>query len=224
MKRESNNDTGSLFECFESQDNVIDFSPAIRDLTFAADRRPFSNLEWSDVANILDENARDWSHSIRDIRTVGDVVIVTAAITVDGITREGIGMATALTPSNIQEAENEASKRAAVKFNNFRKPSISEPVLVTPTDPVEPPNAVLNVTFSDPVARTVGDMITSRQLSLIRSLARESEFDAQQECSRLKKCSVIELSRNAAADLIEHLQMLRSRGSQGQKIGSRRTG
>src|SRR5688572_10767408 len=47
-------------------------------------------VEWHAVADILDRVAPTWSHAVRGIVQIGDMVAVTAAITVDGVTREGV--------------------------------------------------------------------------------------------------------------------------------------
>lgn len=64
----------------------------------------------------------------------------------------------------------------------------------------------------DPVARSLGDMITAKQLGMIRALAREANTDADDECKRLMQCSTEELSKRAASDFIEHLQNVQRGG------------
>ncbi|HZH35238.1 MAG TPA: Rad52/Rad22 family DNA repair protein, partial [Pyrinomonadaceae bacterium] len=78
-------------------------------------------VEWHTVADILDRVAPHWSHTIRDIKQIGDSIAVTAAITVDGVTREGIGTGAADTEMGIKKAEHDALKRAAVKFGIARE-------------------------------------------------------------------------------------------------------
>ena len=43
---------------------------------------------------------------------------------------------------------------------------------------------------------------------MIRAIARESNIDAEAECSQMMRCRIDELSKRAASDLIEHLQNL----------------
>src|SRR5262245_58299250 len=40
-------------------------------------------IEWHTVADILDRVAPDWSHAVRNLTQIGDLVAVTAAITID---------------------------------------------------------------------------------------------------------------------------------------------
>ncbi len=61
-------------------------------------------IEWHTVADILDRVAPGWSHAVRNITQVGDLVAVTASITIDGITREGIGTGTAESETGDQES------------------------------------------------------------------------------------------------------------------------
>ncbi len=56
-------------------------------------------------------------------------------------------------------------------------------------------------------------MITSKQLGMIRAIAREADIDAAAECTQLMHCGIEELSKRAASDLIEHLQNLQRNGA-----------
>jgi len=49
-------------------------------------------------------------------------------------------------------------------------------------------------------------MVTAKQLGMIRAIAREAKVDADKECAIMMNCSVDELSKRAASDLIERLQ------------------
>ena len=60
--------------------------------------------------------------------------------------------------------------------------------------------------------KTLGDLVTPKQLGMIRSLAREGDIDAAKECMDLMKCSVSELSKRAASELIDHLQNMQRNG------------
>jgi hypothetical protein len=59
---------------------------------------------------------------------------------------------------------------------------------------------------TDPIAKTLADMITTKQLGMIRALSREIGVDADDECSNVMNCQVTELSRRAASALIDHLK------------------
>ena len=197
----------------EAKNNVFDFSSTLKDLRRQVDptlvrRREgwrdrsgnvqmIDYVEWHTVADILDETAPSWAHSVKDIRQIGDIVTVTVAITIDGVTREGIGTGIAQSETGIKKAEHDALKRAAVKFGIARELYRKEP-----DDPAE-----VDTGFpTEPVARRLGDLVTAKQLGMIRAVARELKIDADEECNLVMQCSTDELTKRAASSLIEHLQ------------------
>lgn len=161
-------------------------------------------VEWHTVADILDESAPNWEHSVKDIRRIGDIITVTVAITIDGVTREGIGTGAAHTETGIKKAEHDALKRAAVKFG------IARELYKREFESIEQEPAVadaINEGFpADPVAVSLSDLVTAKQLGMIRAIGRESGIDTEAECNLLLKCSVAELSKKAASSFIDHLQ------------------
>jgi hypothetical protein len=48
---------------------------------------------------------------------------------------------------------------------------------------------------------------------MIRAIARESDIDAAKVCMNLMNCSVPELSKRSASDLIDHLQNMQRSGA-----------
>lgn len=164
-------------------------------------------VEWHTVADILDEHAPNWSHTIRDIKQIGDIFTVTVAITIDGVTREGLGTGFADSEMGIKKAEHDALKRAAVKFGIARELYKKE------SDVIEREGAVPNPTNdsgfpSNPIARSLSDLVTAKQLGMIRAISREIGVDADEECQNLMQCKTDELSKRAASALIQHLQDL----------------
>jgi hypothetical protein len=203
-------------------DNVLNFSSTLKELRKTVDpnlvrkragRRDRNGnvhmvdyVEWHTVADILDENAPNWGHSVKDIRSIGEFITVTVAITIDGVTREGIGTGRAVNETGIKKAEHDALKRAAVKFGIARELYKREFDAID--QEAEPVDNDAKPQMVDPVARNLGDMITGKQLNMIRAIARESNLDAERICSEMMFCGVTELSKRAASDLIEHLQDL----------------
>ena len=167
-------------------------------------------VEWHTVADILDEHAPNWGHTVKDIRPIGDIITVTVAITIDGVTREGIGTGRAISETGIKKAEHDALKRAAVKFGIARElykrefDSIEQDEIAPASEPQQ---------FGDPVAKSLGDMVTAKQLGMIRAIAREANIDAEAECTQMMHCGIDELSKRAASDLIERLQDLQRNGA-----------
>jgi len=231
MKRDTNNETprdetATLFEINEIASNVLDFSTTLRELRKTVDpnlvrqragRRDRNGnvhmveyVEWHTVADILDEHAPNWGHTVKDIRPIGDIITVTVAITIDGVTREGVGTGKVASETGIKKAEHDALKRAAVKFGIARELYKRE---FDAIDHDETAAAVEPQQYTDPVAKNLGDMITAKQLGMIRAIAREANLDAAGECTQMMHCGIDELSKRAASDLIEHLQNLQRNGA-----------
>ncbi len=210
--------------------NVLDFSTTLRELRKNVDpqlvrkreawrdrtgnRQMVDYVEWHTVADILDETAPSWAHTVRNMQAVGEIMTVTVAITIDGITREGIGTGSALSESGIKKAEHDALKRAAVKFGIARDLYRREFDAIEREDIAPQLGGSANAKHSpvripdEPVARSMAELVTAKQLGMIRSLGREKNVEAEDICVSMMNCRVNELSRRAASALIEHLQHL----------------
>lgn len=202
----------------ETTDNILDFSSTLRELRKNVDphllrqRKGWRGrdghvqmvdyIEWHTVADILDEHAPNWMHTVKDIRKIGDIMTITVAITIDGVTREGIGTGPAQSEIGIKKAEHDALKRAAVKFGIAR--DLYKKEYETP----DPSVVERGLNDSDPVARNLGELVTAKQLGMIRAIARELGISANEECGRIMKCRTDELSKSAASEFITHLQGL----------------
>ncbi|CAN5476660.1 hypothetical protein BH10ACI2_BH10ACI2_16500 [soil metagenome] len=208
----------TLFDINEIASNVLNFSSTLSELRKTVDpnlvrqragRRDRNGnihmveyVEWHTVADILDKHAPNWGHTIKDIRPIGEIVTVTVAITIDGVTREGLGTGKAASETGIKKAEHDALKRAAVKFGIARElykrefDTIDHEETIPAVEPRQ----------YDTVAKTLGDMVTAKQLNMIRAIGRETSIDVSYECTKMMNCRVDELSKRAASDLIEHLQ------------------
>jgi hypothetical protein len=227
MKRNMNEtQTGTV-------NNVLDFSSTLKELHKTVDpalvrqragRRDRNGnihmveyVEWHTVADILDEHAPNWGHTVKDIRPIGDIVTVTVAITIDGVTREGVGTGKTASETGIKKAEHDALKRAAVKFGIARELYKKE------FDGIEDEGSAVTDTprpvTTAPIATSLGDMVTAKQLGMIRAIGREANADVEKECSQLFGCSVEELSKKAASDLIEHLQDLQRSVAPMRRVG-----
>ncbi len=161
-------------------------------------------VEWHTVADLLDRVAPTWSHAVRGIVQIGDMVAVTAAITIDGVTREGVGTGTADNETGIKKAEHDALKRAAIKFGIARELYQRESEVIE-RDGAGPQAGDLP---RDPLAKSMADLVTPKQLGMIRALAREAHVDADEECQATLRCRTEELSKKAASSFIDHLKGL----------------
>jgi hypothetical protein len=224
----------------ETANNVLNFSTTLRELRKNVDPELVKQregwrdrngnthyvdyVEWHTVADILDENAPNWMHTVKDIRQIGDIFTVTVAITIDGITREGIGTGNAETELGIKKAEHDALKRAAVKFG------IARDLYKKESDTIEREGAVPTPSNdggfpSNPIAKSLSDLVTAKQLGMIRAISREIGVDADQECQNAMNCKTDELSKKAGSSFIQHLQdMQKNNDVQVQQQPMRRAG
>lgn len=161
-------------------------------------------VEWHTVADILDRIAPTWQHAVRNVIQLGDVAVVTAAITIDGVTREGVGTGTAESEMGIKKAEHDALKRAAVKFGIARELYQRESEVIERQGAAAQPGQMPR----DPLAKSMADLVTPKQLGMIRALAREAGVDAEEECQSILRCKTDELSKRAASSFIDHLKGL----------------
>jgi hypothetical protein len=161
-------------------------------------------IEWHTAADMLDDADPTWQHTVKDIREIGDLCVVTVAITIGGVSREGIGTGNVHNEMGIKKAEHDALKRAAVKFGVGRELYKKE------TEEIELGGdaalATDNGFPAEPCARNLGELITQKQLGMVRALARELRIDADEECHSVMSCRTDELSKTAASSLIKHLQ------------------
>jgi hypothetical protein len=165
-------------------------------------------VEWHVVADILDRVAPEWSHAVRGITQIGGLVAVTASITIDGVTREGIGTGEAIDEKGIKKAEHDALKRAAVKFGIARELYRKDDDEATGTSGSH---------AADPVARTLSDLVTPKQLVAIRAIASATGVDAEQRTLELFNCRPEELTKRAASQLIDELKA--ARGETARRAG-----
>jgi hypothetical protein len=163
-------------------------------------------VEWHTVADLLDRIAPTWSHSVRGIVQIGDMVAVTAAITIDGVTREGVGTGNADNETGIKKAEHDALKRAAIKFGIARELYQRESEVIEREGAGPQPGDFPR----DPLAKSMADLVTPKQLGMIRALAREAGVDAEEECQANMRCRTEELSKRAASSFIDHLKRLQT--------------
>jgi len=172
-------------------------------------------VEWHTVADILDRVAPTWQHAVRAVTQIGDMVAVTAAITIDGVTREGVGTGTAESEMGIKKAEHDALKRAAVKFG------IARELYQRESEVIEKEGAAPQSEFPrDPLAKSMADLVTPKQLGMIRALAREASVDVEEECQSVLRCKTDELSKRAASSFIDHLKNLQAEVAGGMRRAS----
>jgi hypothetical protein len=204
--------------------NVIPFTQTLRSLResldsnlvktregwtdYSGNKHMVEYVEWHTVADILDRQAPTWAHTIKKITQMGETVVVIAAITINGVTREGIGTGNANTETGIKKAEHDALKRAAIKFGIARDlyQRDGEQHENTSLPPKPQPRPIP----TNPLAKSVSELATPKQVVLIRSICRDLDIDVDMELQETMKldCKVEELSRRAASSFIDHLKQL----------------
>lgn len=73
--------------------------------------------------------------------------------------------------------------------------------------------------IADPLAKSTGDLVTPKQLGMIRALAREAGLDPDEECRHVFKCQTDELSKRAASSFIDHLKGCAEEFKQPRRVG-----
>src|ERR1044072_4299720 len=163
-------------------------------------------VEWHTVANMLDRVAPTSSHAARGIVQIGEMVAVTCAITIDGVTREGVGTGNADNETGIKKAEHDALKRAAIKFGIARELYQRESEIIESSGAGPQPGDFPK----DPLAKSMADLATPEQLGMIRALAREAGVDPDEESQSVMRVRTEELSKRAASSFIDHLKRLQN--------------
>jgi hypothetical protein len=96
---------------------------------------------------------------------------------------------------------------------------VDEPPDLFREEPPVPPSqrpghfeAVKASEVRDPLAKSMADLVTPKQLGMIRAVAREAGVDPEAECQDVYRCKTEELSKRAASGLIDHLKEMQRQG------------
>jgi hypothetical protein len=190
-------------------------------------------ISWHNAIRYLDLNAPGWCYEIRNIHTDEKRIYVAVRITITAADGTFYREATGTEELNCSSygdpssnAESMALRRAAAKwglglylYDKSGSPaprpeqSISHPAQEQPRtirDVVtEQPKGEMMQAVSDKnnpnIAKTLSDMITTKQLGMLRAICRENNFDAEEESLASMGCPVNSLSRRAASTLIDGL-------------------
>ena len=99
-------------------------------------------------------------------------------------------------------------KRAAVKFGVARELYKKESGVIEHGGSANNASGVP----ANPVAKSLSDLVTAKQLGMIRAIAREVGVDPDEEAHTLMGCKSDEMSKKAASALIQHLQDIQTNG------------
>lgn len=179
---------------------------------YSGNKHMVDYVEWHTVADILDQTAPTWGHTIKKITQIGESLVIVAAISIDGVTREGIGTGNAGSETGIKKAEHDALKRAAIKFGIARDlyQRDGQTVATVRQNYTAPAKPQPKPFPTNPLAKSVSELSTPKQIVLIRAICRDLDLDVDTELQEAMKlnCKLEELSRRAASSFIDHLKML----------------
>lgn len=169
-------------------------------------------ISWHDAADLLDDRIGDWSVEIREVGTLNGKIFVRLAITIDGVSRENIGFededkegAKQKYGDVFSNAWSMAFRRCAATWGLARH-LYSDKASSQPQKSFAAKQSYSNQRQEPPVAQTMSDLVTPKQLTAIRAISNAKRIDADAECFEFHKCKPDELSRKTASAFIDHLQ------------------
>lgn len=168
----------------------------------------FDYIPWHEVANILDDTAPSWYHEIKSMQQIGNFVAVVVAITIENVTREGVGTGRADSETGIKKAEHDALKRAAVKFGVARQLYKKEFLQMDSRSGGFTNDFDINRPPTSPTSTGSNNAATDRQLGLISSMCSDLRIKADEECQGILKCKPQQLNKKSASWFISYLETL----------------
>lgn len=172
----------------------------------------------TDLKDLLDERVGVWTAEVTEFKQIGNSMCLVVRLSIfasDGVWHsDGTGIEPLDTNSfgdPFSNAYAQGFRRACEGHGMGREMWRKSEHVEASADASQPPDNSERPEHSQeradysPMAKSLGDMVTAKQLGLIRSIAREANIDADKECALKLNCSIDELSKRAASDLIEHL-------------------
>lgn len=104
-------------------------------------------------------------------------------------------------------AELEAMRANCERLIREAKQAQAEQIARGPqTQPQAHPPAPPPSEIRDPLAKSMADLVTPKQLGMIRALSREAGLDPDEECLNVFRIKTDALSKRAASSFIDHLK------------------
>lgn len=168
-------------------------------------------IEWHTAVKYLDLFAPGWNYHVPSVQLVGNLVTVVASISIPcaegSVTREATGCEESDAKGYgdaLSNSEAMALKRAASKFGLglylYDKDGKAAP------ETRQQQGQRQAEIGGDPRAKTLGDIVSPKQLWMIRSMAKEQGVDPEQMAQDLLKCKLEETSKKSASVLIDALK------------------
>lgn len=170
----------------------------------------------TDYKELLDERAGVWTAQVNEFKQVGNSLCLILRLSIhadDGVfSQDGTGIEPIDTDSYgdpFSNAYSQGLRRACESHGLSRElwkkdsnQSTREGSGQSSFANQKPEN------IENPIAATAVDLVTAKQLGMIRALGRTVNVLPDEECFDLFKCKTDELSRKAASSFIGHLQEL----------------
>lgn len=175
-------------------------------------------IPWHAVVAALDSVSPTWEHNVEEIKPFGTaLVVVTASITVGGVTRSGRGRGSSRTDLGFQQAEQQALKHAAVQF-----PAVAAALIGS--GPVPPGAGGLpRKPRGNPEAKTKRTRVTPGQQQTLKNLSERLGLDPHRLSHLFYRCPPDNLNKRFASALITYLLSLlrmRERGEAPLRLAS----
>lgn len=162
--------------------------------------------------------AGNWSTEIVRTDALPDLYVVIVRVTIYGtdysVSHDGTGVDDGHGYGDVaSNAYAQALARAMESFGMARELwRKEEDHSAIPTTNNFPPQPQPKPIPSNPLAKSVSELATPKQIVLIRSLCRDLDIDCDTELQEIMKlnCKPEELSRRAASAFIDHLKQLES--------------
>jgi len=180
-------------------------------------------IPWTLTADILDRELKhSWDFTVDKIERLGDSITATATLAVKseevGYTaRSNVGVCSIVSGKidmAVKGAVSDALKRCGVLFGIGRELYMDpDPEEIKQDDHSRPAN------FTPPTEGTAkavsratsgGDSASAKQLGMIRAIGRDKGVDVEQIAAEQMNCSLDELTKRSASDLIGYLQGLQT--------------
>lgn len=184
----------------------------------------------TDYKDLLDERVGTWEAVVAEFKQISESLCVVVKLIIhtdDGaFAQDGTGIESIAEFSGygdpFSNAYAQAFRRACEGHGLSRElwrgesgshaPQHGTPESVKRTVYSQPDAALNAPTQPAAVAVNFAELVTAKQLGMIRALARELHLDPDEECLSIMQCRSDELSKSAASSFIKHLQELQKGG------------
>lgn len=167
----------------------------------------------TDLKDLVDDRigAGNWSSSLREMFQADRQLIMVVEVTVTADDRSCSHVGTGYEFIEDVAYGDTSSNAYAMAFKRaFESFGLGRELWRKTEDHSGGQNSSANRMPSNPLAKSVSELASPKQLGLIRALCRELDIDPDVEVSEIMKldCKLGELNRRAASVFIEHLKQL----------------